>query len=75
MRLIIALAVILMFAGVGGFFAWFAFAIRRDFRERFQRIEQQLENEADRVIGNLFSRRHLTTSVRLSDRPAHIPGT
>ena len=53
MREVIALAVILMFAGLGGFFAWFALAIRRDFRERFQRIEQRLEDEANRVVGNL----------------------
>ena len=52
-EVIVALTVILMFAGLGGFFAWFAVAIRRDFRERFQRIEQRLEDEANRVVGNL----------------------
>jgi hypothetical protein len=46
-----------MLAGLGGLFVWFAGAIRRDFRERFQRIQKQLEDEANGLISNLFNRR------------------
>ena len=53
MHQVIGLSVIVIIAGLGGLFAWFACAIRRDFRERFQRIQQQLEDRANTVISNL----------------------
>jgi hypothetical protein len=56
-RQVVALSVVLMLAGLGGLFVWFAGAIRRDFRERFQRIQKQLEDEANGLISNLFNRR------------------
>jgi hypothetical protein len=55
MRQLIAVGVILLVACLGGIFACFARAIRRDFRERFRRIEEQVEAQASTVVRNLFS--------------------
>ncbi|CAN5665088.1 hypothetical protein BH18ACI5_BH18ACI5_03370 [soil metagenome] len=54
MRQMIALFVILMVGGLGGFFAWCAYAIRRDSRERFQLIQQRLEDEAAKLMSHAF---------------------
>lgn len=55
MHQLIAVGVILMLACLGGLFAWFASAVRRDFRERFQRIQQQVEAQASTIVRDLFS--------------------
>jgi hypothetical protein len=55
MRQLIAVGVILMLACLGGLFAWFASAIRRNCRERFQRIQHQVEAQANRIVRDLFS--------------------
>jgi hypothetical protein len=52
---IIALATLILLIGsLAALFTWFAFAIRRDSQERFQRVREQLERDANRVIGHLF---------------------
>jgi hypothetical protein len=55
MRQLIAVGVMLMLAGLGGLFAWFVSVIRRDFRQRFQRIQQRVEAEASTIVRDLFS--------------------
>ena len=57
MRQLIAFGVVLLIGGLGVMFGWFAYAIRRDVRERFQRIQQQLHDEATRLLNHAF-RRH-----------------
>jgi predicted LPLAT superfamily acyltransferase len=55
MRQLITVGVILMLACLGGLFAWFAAAIRRDSRDRFQRIQQHVEAQASTIVRDLFS--------------------
>jgi predicted LPLAT superfamily acyltransferase len=56
MRQLIAVGVILMLSCLVGLFAWFASAIRRDSRERFQRIQQRIEAQASRIVLDLTRR-------------------
>lgn len=63
MRQLIALLVVLMIGALGGLFTWFAYAIRRDVRERFQRIQQQLQDEATRLMSHVLRRRNPTETV------------
>ena len=55
MRQLIAVGIILMLACLAGLFGWFASAIRRDSRERFQRIRQQVEAQAGTIVRDLFN--------------------
>jgi hypothetical protein len=55
MRQLIAVGVILMLACLGGLFACFASAVRRDSRERFQRIQQRVEGQASKIVRDLLS--------------------
>jgi hypothetical protein len=53
MVIVIALFVVLLFAGLGGLFFASARLIRRDMNERFDRIRQGLENEASAIVRHL----------------------
>lgn len=53
MRQLIAVGVVLMLACLAALFAWFASAIRRDSRERFQRIQRLLETQARAIVRDL----------------------
>ena len=53
MRQLIAVGVVLMLTCLGGLFAWFASAIRRDSRERFQRVQQRVEVQAGTIVGKV----------------------
>ncbi len=51
---LIAVGVILMLGALGGLFACFARALRRDLRERFQRIQERIEAQAMTIMRDLF---------------------
>ena len=57
MRLVVALALLIWIVGFAVLFTWFAFAIRRDVKERFEQLGQRLERDATRLIRHLFSAR------------------
>jgi hypothetical protein len=53
MRWIVALFVLLLFVGLTALFAAAAWAIRRDFNERFERIGARLRQQAEAIVRNL----------------------
>jgi len=57
MRLVVALALLFWVVGFAVLFTWFALAIRRDVKDRFEQLRQRLERDATRLIDHLFSAR------------------
>jgi hypothetical protein len=50
---LVGLSVVLLFVGLVTLFAAAAFAIRKDFKERFDRIGTQVRQQAERILRNL----------------------
>jgi hypothetical protein len=57
MVLVVALSVVLLFAGLCGFFLTSARLIRRDMNARFDRIRGRLEDEATAIVRELVDQR------------------
>ena len=53
MRWFVAGFVVLLFVGLAALFTAAALAIRRDFKQRFERIDRRLRDEAETVLRNL----------------------
>ena len=54
--LVIALALVLVIGCMAAHFTMLAFAIRRDFRTRFERVRNALERQATTVVRDVFGR-------------------
>jgi hypothetical protein len=50
---LLGLFVVLLFIGLVTLFTAAAFAIRKDFRERFDRVATHLREHAERIVRNL----------------------
>ena len=50
---LVGVFVVLLFVGLAILFTAAAFAIRKDFNERFDRIGSRLRDDAERVLRNL----------------------
>jgi len=57
MALVIALCVVLLFAGLAGLFITSARFIRRDMNERFDKIQGRLEEDATAIVRQLVDQR------------------
>jgi hypothetical protein len=53
---LVGLFVVLLFVGLVTLFTATAFAIRKDFKERFDRIGARLREDAERILRNLPDR-------------------
>jgi hypothetical protein len=53
MAWLVGLFVVLLFVGLAALFTAAALAIRRDFHERFERINARVREDAERIIRNL----------------------
>ena len=53
MQWILGLLVVAIFAGLAWLFTAFALEIRRDFKERFERIGRRLSHDAEAIVRNL----------------------
>ena len=53
MQTFVALLVVLLFVGLAALFTAAACAIRRDFKERFDRIGTRLRQDAEGILRNL----------------------
>ena len=49
--------VVVVFVGLAALFTAAAFAIKRDVKERFERIETRLRDDAERILRNLSNDR------------------
>ena len=52
---VIALLVVPLIATLAGLFVFSAHVIRRDFRDRFDRLRQRLENDANALVDHLLN--------------------